>query len=117
MPKLELRPDGLYKFTCPGCGNEHVIHTKELPNHNGAYWQFNGDVKKPTISPSINYRTGKYVDPNWTIDNEVCKSVICHSFVRDGRIQFLVDSTHWLRGMTVDLPIIDNAPVDGAFAD
>lgn len=29
---------------------------------------------------------------------------LCHSFVTDGRIQFLTDSTHELAGQTVDLP-------------
>jgi hypothetical protein len=30
--------------------------------------------------------------------------VVCHSFVTDGRIQFLEDCTHELAGQTVDLP-------------
>jgi len=30
--------------------------------------------------------------------------VVCHSFVTDGRIQFLGDCTHTLAGQTVDLP-------------
>jgi len=29
---------------------------------------------------------------------------ICHSFIRDGKIQFLGDCTHALAGQTVDLP-------------
>jgi hypothetical protein len=29
---------------------------------------------------------------------------VCHSFVTDGRIQFLSDCTHELAGQTVDLP-------------
>ena len=29
---------------------------------------------------------------------------VCHSFVTDGRIQFLGDCTHSLAGQTVDLP-------------
>jgi hypothetical protein len=29
---------------------------------------------------------------------------VCHSFVVDGRIQFLGDCTHHLAGQTVDLP-------------
>lgn len=29
---------------------------------------------------------------------------VCHSFVTDGRIQFLSDCTHSLAGQTVDLP-------------
>ena len=42
--------------------------------------------------------------PNgWT-----CKR--CHSFVTDGRIQFLSDCTHALAGQTVDLPDIKENP-------
>jgi hypothetical protein len=33
-----------------------------------------------------------------------CPPSICHSFVRDGRIEFLSDCTHRLAGQTVDLP-------------
>jgi hypothetical protein len=29
---------------------------------------------------------------------------VCHSFVTDGRIQFLTDCTHAFAGRTVDLP-------------
>ena len=33
-------------------------------------------------------------------------STVCHHFIRDGKIQFLGDCTHALRGQTVDLPDI-----------
>jgi hypothetical protein len=32
---------------------------------------------------------------------------VCHSFVTDGRIQFLTDSNHALAGQTVDLPDVE----------
>jgi hypothetical protein len=28
----------------------------------------------------------------------------CHSFVKDGKIQFMFDSGHALKGQTVDIP-------------
>ena len=31
----------------------------------------------------------------------------CHSFVKDGRIQFLLDCYHRLKGQTIELPDID----------
>jgi len=34
---------------------------------------------------------------------------VCHSFVTDGRIQFLTDCTHALAGQTVDIPDFDKA--------
>ena len=56
-------------------------------------WEFNGDMDKPTFSPSI---LSKWPGPG--------SVKICHSFVRDGKIQFLADCTHDLKGQTVDLP-------------
>lgn len=62
-------------------------------NPDGPRWTYNGDPIKPTFQPSIKVT---YETPGATR--------ICHSFVTDGRIQFLTDSTHALAGQTVDLP-------------
>jgi hypothetical protein len=51
-------------------------------------------VNKPTLSPSILAR--------WDTGPEHTRHV-CHSFVRNGRIEFLGDCTHALAGQTVDL--------------
>ncbi len=75
-------------FHCPGCGFSHSF---------GESWSFNGDYDNPTISPSIlvtapgrdNYR--------------------CHSFIKNGQIQFLKDCTHNLAGQTVELPEYNEA--------
>lgn len=75
--------DGSYWFMCPGCDSPVRIKG----------WQFDGNVDRPTFAPSVLTTmpdgNGKYV---------------CHSFVRDGKIQFLGDCTHALKGQTVDLP-------------
>ncbi len=79
-----------HAFRCPGCGNAHMIRTA------GAHqpvWSFNGDVENPTVSPSILVNPGN--------DTRYPR---CHSFVRDGKIQFLADCTHALAGQTVDIP-------------
>lgn len=80
------RADGGYLHWCPGCTEPHFIPVEE-PHPNGSRWTFNGDVDKPTFSPSVHY-TKK----------------ICHYWLRDGQLQFLSDSTHALRGQTVPLP-------------
>ena len=82
-----------YAFDCPGCGMSHGIWTSK-PNANGAIWTFNGDMEKPTISPSI----FGYAENDGRI------FWCCHSIIRDGKIQFISDSTHKLAGQTVDLP-------------
>lgn len=99
-------------FWCPGCEVAHGIDGK---------WSFNGDLDRPTISPSV-LMTGR----TWVLDDPTAPVVFedvpgmqgvrrdarpgrfiesrCHSFVTDGHIQFLTDSTHQLAGQTVDLP-------------
>lgn len=56
----------------------------------------------PTFTPSILVRydgadAGQGAAP----------PAVCHSFVTNGRIQFLGDCTHALAGQTVDLPEIE----------
>ena len=75
-----MNPDGYYKFWCPGCEDVHVVN---------ATWSVNVEVD--TITPSVLVRGGS-------------RDITCHSFVTNGRIQFLTDSTHALAGQTVDLP-------------
>jgi hypothetical protein len=84
MSKVKVDGDRVY-FLCPGCRVTHGIST--APGR----WAFNGDVERPTISPSV-----------------LCTwpplPRRCHSFVRDGRIEFLSDCTHALAGQSVELP-------------
>lgn len=86
-------PTGLFQFYCPGCKFHHQINTN--PEH-GPVWTFNGDLASPTASPSllVTYPTSKG-------DRK------CHSFVRNGMIEFLNDCTHDLAGKTVEIPNID----------
>ncbi len=74
-----------YSFICPGCNNTHRFDSR---------WQFNGNIHSPTFTPSL------FVMPDHPEHR-------CHSFVTDGKIQFLGDSHHHLKGTTVELPEID----------
>jgi len=76
-----------YSFQCPGCKCAHYIQTN--PNFSPC-WTFNGDLDKPTVSPSIMVHLGQ--------------GGSCHSFIKNGKIQFLGDCTHSLRGQTVNIP-------------
>jgi hypothetical protein len=95
-------------INCPGCEpGHHVLPTDWTPAGVGRspgiadlpQWSFNGDMDSPTLSPSILMRCD-----SWGRDRT---SICCHSFVRNGRIEFLSDCTHALAGQTVDLPGID----------
>jgi len=102
MAKVKLVDNnGMYKFRCPA-GHWHYINTK-TPNHSGAQWHFNGDVNNPTFTPSINERTGYYVDPELYPKTKEY-SYQCHFFITNGKIQFCSDCSHGLTGQTVDLP-------------
>jgi len=97
--KLEefKREDGVQSllFECPGCDMLHVVHVAGAGH---PLWQWNGSMDKPTFSPSV------LVTYPWGKDRE---QRVCHSFVREGQIQFLGDCTHALAGQTVDLPDVD----------
>lgn len=91
MPKIATvqnagtkSPDIL--FYCPGCDSAHGINSRT--------WTFNGDLERPTISPSVFVNAGR-ANPD---------SHQCHSFVENGMIRFLSDCSHQLAGKTVEIP-------------
>ena len=78
-------------------------------------WGWNGSLDVPTVTPSILVRSGHYSGSGsescWCTYNKEhpesaspFKCTLCHSFITDGKIQFLPDSTHALSGQTVELP-------------
>ena len=100
-----------YRFTCPGCGDAHVVRVE---GEGRTIWSFNGDADRPTFSPSLLVQCGHFA-PGHTGTDCWCnyearfgedpgfRCYRCHSFIRDGRIEFLSDCTHPLAGQTVDL--------------
>ena len=82
----------MLKFYCPACKCSHWVSVGTRSFWN-IIWQFNGDFDKPTINPSLLVR---YPRPNGDL--------VCHSFIRNGRIQYLGDCTHEMAGKTVDIP-------------
>ena len=89
-------PD-LLGFHCPGCEMSHAVRVRSADGRRPS-WEWNGDMVRPTFSPSILVQ--------WTYAG-VPK--VCHSFVRDGQIEFLSDCTHALAGKTVPLEPEDAA--------
>lgn len=104
--KLRSVEGGGLMFWCPGCDGAHQVNVGAGP---GPRWGYNGNPAAPTFSPSILVRgtqlctdeerdrilAGEHVEP---------RPLVCHSFMTDGRIQFLDDCTHALAGQIVDLP-------------
>lgn len=112
---LRIIEGGQVAFWCPGCECAHAISIAP------GGWGFNGNYENPTFTPSVMVTGGHYMtewaeqmrkDPNrdcyCTFNKKhpelaSLKCFRCHSFVTDGRIQFLADSTHHLSGKTVAL--------------
>lgn len=103
---------------CPACKCGHAIQTStergvyDRDGKMGDTWTLNGSLDKPTIRASLLVKGNRWDPPvhegniqEWRRQpweqHEV--STVCHSFVTDGRIEFLGDCTHDLKGKTVDL--------------
>jgi hypothetical protein len=88
------------RWDCPGCKEPHVV-----PTHGPNAWGFNGDFDRPTLSPSILVHPA----PHLAEDGSAYQTPRCHSFIRDGRIEFCGDSEHQFAGQTLDLSeIVDS---------
>lgn len=71
-------------FWCPACNEVHAINLDDVSGP----FRWTVDFEKNTIHPSVR-----------TLD-----ATNCHSYVKNGQIEFLSDSNHAMRGTTVDLP-------------
>jgi len=91
---------------CPACRDIDVASGYTDPSDGGVagehtvpftgasvVWEFDGNLDRPTLKPSLK------LTQEW-------RKLICHSFVTNGRIQYLGDCTHAMAGQTVDLPEI-----------
>ncbi len=88
----EIEPHYLV-WHCPGCEGGHAVPVDGYTK-SSIHWQWNGSLDSPTLTPSVLVNVG---GSNPT-------QPICHTFIRDGMIQFLGDCTHKLAGQTVEIP-------------
>ncbi len=115
--KLRRATDG-YSHWCPGCEEMHSITVDRV---GGTNWTFNGNLERPTFSPSV-----RITGFDWPTDEEEVlilrreqvprRPVCCHYFITDGQIQFCGDCTHGLNGQTVPLPDLPAFLTDAASA-
>lgn len=123
------RAGDLLIFKCPGCKANHGVRIRALSapeDDHGPGWAWNDNAERPTFSPSVVVRSYRYPHPfepdtnpehaeiraafkrpgneghEWMMSHPKWRTV-CHSFVRDGQIEFLADCTHGLAGQTVPL--------------
>lgn len=80
-------------YWCPGCKTHHVVPVEpcEDTKPGSGPWQFNGDLLKPTLSPSVlHHGTAGYAPT-------------CHYFMRDGVLQYQSDCGHEFKGQHVPM--------------
>ena len=80
-------------------------------------WTWNGDTEKPTLKPSVLVTRGHFVQ-GFNAAEDFCwcsyalehpgeevsfKCVRCHTWITDGKAQFLSDCSHELAGQMLDL--------------
>ena len=104
--KLRTLEGGRVAFWCPGCDESHQVRVDPAF---GSVWGFNGNGDCPTFTPSILVKGKRPITDEEHVrlmagEQVELPDVCCHSFVTDGRIQFLDDCTHDLAGQTVNLP-------------
>jgi len=89
------------------CAVEEATHLKiHIPGPNGILhlpvqirgrregtgnWTWNGSTEAPDLKPSVLSKMGRN------------GGIVCHSWINDGKVQFLSDSTHEFAGQTLDL--------------
>ena len=113
--KLRINDNGDVSFWCPGCEEYHIIN---LSRPGCPTWTFNGNYDNPTFSPSVLVRSGHYIPGSsdkecWCnfkerFPNEgepPFKCGICHSFIVNGKIQYLSDCTHKFAVQTIDMVV------------
>lgn len=104
-----------WAFWCSGCKCFHHVYDGQLISllppdsrkdfNNSPTWNVSGTPELPTFSPSVLVYHTEPPD-----EKQVTQ---CHFYVNSGRVQFLSDCRHDLKGQTVDLPILgeDGLPV------
>lgn len=98
MAKFHEVDPNYMAWHCPGCEGGHAVPTKGFyPDQPERGWGWNRSLEAPTLTPSI------LVHPH-DASPPFKPQPLCHSYITDGRIQFLADCTHKLAGQTVDVP-------------
>lgn len=80
--------NGFVIFNCPGCGFPHACNidkTRDMPT-----WKFNDDFENPTLKPSV-----LVITPG--------TEQRCHLFMTNGKIQYLNDCNHDLKGQKIEM--------------
>lgn len=109
---MRARPTdcGYAEIFCPGCQATHLIPV-DRAIWGDRVWGFNGNYERPTFTPSLLVHPHKECveGPDGQPLKDAAGQLVtrefprCHSFIKDGTIQFLNDCAHKLANQTVPL--------------
>ena len=83
---VEITAQNLW-FFCPGCQCSHCLNLDA--SRDGPRWTWDGNLEAPTVTPSVKCLAAG--------------EVICHLWIKAGRIEFLGDCEHDLAGQVVNM--------------
>ena len=89
-------------FVCPGCSEFGGSGLHMLPvntDKKSPAWDWDGNLEAPTVNPSI-------------LTNKDREEFRCHSFLRNGVLEFLGDCAHSLKNQHVPLPDLPDWVLD-----
>lgn len=102
---------GKLGYWCQGCD---MLHMVRVGDGVGPQWGWNGDLEKPTFTPSVLVKWEQGEPPATTPEirakiraGEIVQTrvqKVCHTFITEGMVQFLGDCTHQYAGQTLPLP-------------
>lgn len=96
--RIEIR----HCYWCPGCDGLHCVRIRDQgPNPSRPSWNWDGNREKPTYEPSQLTTYGML-------------DIRCHTFIRQGQIQYLDDCTHDLRGKMISMVPVPDWVVEDA---
>ena len=123
-PILRNGAGGLLTWWCPGCDGPHQVRAmirhesvpipdpddpdwtppREYYEARDGAWTWNGSASRPTFMPSVLVTYNGPDAGQDRGDGRRAPPAVCHSFVVNGLMQMLSDSTHALAGQTVPIP-------------
>lgn len=96
-----------YIFYCPACDEPHVYRC-HADATDRPRWEFNGNVDRPTFTPSLLL---------FDIPAPGQRTTICHLFVKEGMIEYCGDCPHEYAGKTIPLPELPENMQSDRFGD
>lgn len=90
MADVLQRASGGFLHRCPGCDTDRKRSTGMHVLPMDGRWTFNGNMEKPTFTPSFKHE--------WNVGDRPEDARVCHYILTDGVLHYCADSTHELAG-------------------